>query len=216
MEIKTFVFNPFEVNTYIIIDDTTKDCAIIDAGCSNNDEASKLASFILRNKLTPKYLLNTHAHLDHILGNKFVNTMYYLTPHFHKLDLFLYESAPAVANYYNVEYYELEPPYNFIDENDIIKFGDIELKCLHVPGHSPGSICFYDAKSKSLFSGDVLFKGSIGRTDLPGGNLEQLLENISKKILILDDDVTVYPGHGEQTTIHDEIKYNPFLQGLAL
>ena len=210
MQITSFVFNPFEVNTYVVTDNTTKECAIIDPGCHNDKENYILTDFISGNNLIPKYILNTHAHIDHILGNKFVNTLYRLRPHFHKQDLFLYISAPQVASLYGIDYSHLDPPYNFIDENTTIKLGDTTLTCLHVPGHSPGSICFYDDNSKTLFSGDVLFKNSIGRTDLPGGDFDTLIDNITKKIFTLNDNVIVYPGHGEKTNIRDEKKYNPF------
>jgi len=209
MQIKRFVFNPFQENTYVLYDET-KSCVIIDAGNFNKDESSHLADFILRNRLKPKYLLNTHAHIDHILGNRFISVMYYLVPHLHKDDLFLYETSCEVAKKYDIPYTIQPPPYEYIDENTTIEFGNTRLECIHVPGHSPGSICFYSKKDNVLISGDVLFRESIGRTDLPGGDHQMLLANISEKLLVLPDDTVVYPGHMDSTTIKHEKMYNPF------
>ena len=210
MQIKRFIFNPFRENTYILYDET-KSCVIIDAGNYDKEESSKLADFILRNRLKPKYLLNTHAHIDHILGNRFVNIMYHLVPHFHKDDLFLYETSGDVAKMYGVSYVKQLPPYEFIDKNSIIEFGNTRLKCIHVPGHSPGGICFYNEEEGILISGDVLFRESIGRTDLPGGDYDQLIKNIKERLLTLPEDTVVYPGHMEKTTIGHEKTVNPFL-----
>ena len=210
MQVKRFVFNPFQENTYILYDET-KSCVIIDAGNYDKDESSQLADFILRNRLKPKYLLNTHAHIDHILGNRFINIMYHLVPHFHSEDLFLYETSGEVAKMYEIPYTKQLPPYEYIDENTIIEFGNTKLECIHVPGHSPGSICFYDKDNGILISGDVLFRESIGRTDLPGGDYEQLIENIKEKLMVLPDETLVFPGHMEETTIGHEKISNPFL-----
>jgi len=211
MKVKRFIFNPFQENTYILYDDTGN-CVIIDAGNYNKEESSNIADFLLRNKLTPKYLLNTHAHIDHILGNRFINIMYHLVPHFHKDDLFLYETSGEVAQKYGIDYVKQLPPYEFIDEDSIIEFGDTKLKCIHIPGHSPGGICFYNEEEGILISGDVLFRESIGRTDLPGGDYKKLIINIKKKLLKLPGDTVVYPGHMEETSIGHEKTTNPFLR----
>lgn len=209
MKVKSFTFNPFQENTYILYDDS-KECVIIDPGCNNDIEFKILSDFISQNKLKPKYLLNTHIHIDHILGNKYINEKYDLIPHFHKDDLFIYQNSEEVALMYGLEYSHLEPPYIFIEENQKIFFGNSILNCIHAPGHSPGSICFYNEKSSILISGDVLFRESIGRTDLPGGNHQQLLANISEKLLVLPDHIIVFPGHMDSTTIGHEKSYNPF------
>ncbi len=209
MEVKTFQFNPFQENTYIVFDETNE-CVIIDPGCNSTDEFKKLDEYILRNKLSPKYLLNTHAHIDHILGNKYIDEEYSLKPHFHIDDLFLYQNSIEIARMYGLKYSFLDAPYYFLEENQEIIFGNSVLKCLHAPGHSPGSICFYSEKDSVLISGDVLFRESIGRTDLPGGNHQQLLANISEKLLTLPDNTVVYPGHMGSTTIEYEKMHNPF------
>jgi len=209
MQVKTFEFNSFRENTYILFD-KTKECVIIDAGCNSMMEVELLDKFITSMDLKPKYLLNTHAHIDHILGNKYINDKYGLIPHLHKEDLFLYQSSTDIAEMYGLDYSFLEPPYHFIVENQTVAFGKSELICLLTPGHSPGSICFYNKKEGILMSGDVLFRESIGRTDLPGGNHQQLLANISEKLLVLPDYTVVYPGHMDSTTIGHEKVYNPF------
>ncbi len=209
MEVKIFQFNPFQENTYIVFDETNE-CVIIDPGCNSTDEFKKLDEYILQNKLSPKYLLNTHTHIDHILGNKYINEKYNLNPHFHIDDLFIYQNSIEIARTYGLKYSFLDTPYHYLQENQEIIFGSSVLKCLHVPGHSPGSICFYCEKDSVLISGDVLFRESIGRTDLPGGNHQQLLANISEKLLTLPDNTIVYPGHMASTTIKHEKMNNPF------
>jgi len=209
MQVKRFEFNAFRENTYVLYDDSLE-CVIIDAGCSTEKEVETLSNFISANILKPKYLLNTHAHIDHVLGNIYINQLYGLVPSFHKEDLFLYQSSEDVAQMYGIEYSFLEPPYSFLETNEDVVFGYSKLKCIYAPGHSPGSICFYNEKSGILISGDVLFRESIGRTDLPGGNHQQLLANISEKLLVLPDDTVVYPGHMSETTIGHEKMYNPF------
>ncbi len=209
MEVKIFQFNPFQENTYILIDKSSE-CVIIDPGCNSTDEYNKLDEFIRSNELSPKYLLNTHAHIDHILGNKFINERYNLKPHFHIDDLFLYQNSIEIARMYGLKYSFLDAPYHYLQDNQELFFGNSVLKCLHVPGHSPGSICFYSDKDSVLISGDVLFRESIGRTDLPGGNHQELLANISERILTLPDNTVVYPGHMSSTTIGYEKMHNPF------
>ncbi len=209
MKVEKFVFNPFSENTYILFDDT-KECVIVDPGNSDQYENEKLVDFIKEHSLKPKLLLNTHAHIDHIMGNKFVNEQYGLIPHFHKDDLFLYQSSESIATMYGLTYSILEAEYNYLEEFDIVSFGNTKLKCLLVPGHSPGSICFYNEAENILIAGDVLFRESIGRTDLPGGNHQMLLAGISEKIFTLPDETVVYPGHMETTTVGYEKVNNPF------
>lgn len=209
MQIKRFTFNPFQENTYILFDETNE-CAIVDAGCSNEEENKIVDEFISNKKLKPVLLLNTHGHIDHILGNKYISEKYNLTPNLHKEDLFLYQNSDQIANMYGIEYSKSDSKIKYLEENEEIKFGNTTLKCLLTPGHSPGSICFYNKKDGIVISGDVLFRESIGRSDLPGGDHNQLLANISEKLFTLPDETLVYPGHMGDTTISHEKINNPF------
>ena len=211
MEIHTFVFNPVQENTYIIWDETGE-CAIIDAGCFNQREFEKLDSFITANKLRPVKLVNTHCHFDHIFGVEKCRTAYKLQWEAHSGDNFLIESAPSKGAMFGIPVQPVALPEVILNEGDKVCFGKSVLKIIHVPGHSPGSICLYEEKSKILITGDVLFNGSIGRTDLDGGDYGTLITGIKSKLLVLPDNVTVYPGHGPATTIGDEKVKNPFLQ----
>lgn len=209
--IKTFTFNPYRENTYLLINEE-RDCIIVDPGMHNNAEETELKTYIESNNLRPVLLLNTHCHVDHVLGNKYVYDQWNLEPNFHEGET---ATLIAVTNYAPQMGFRYEPspiPQTFIQENDIINFGTHRLKAIFAPGHSPAHLCFYDEDSKSLIGGDVLFQNSIGRTDLPGGNHELLLNNIKTKIYTLPEDTTVYPGHGPSTTIGYEKKNNPFVR----
>jgi hydroxyacylglutathione hydrolase len=208
-EMKIFTFNPFQENTYLIWN-KDRECLVMDPGCYNSDEELELASFIEENKLKPIGLLNTHCHIDHVFGNKFVCDKYNLTPKFHKLDGVVFERAKNIAEMYGLEYNESPSPNNYLEENEIIKIGELKLKVILSPGHSPGHIIFYNENEKYIIGGDVLFKRSIGRTDLPGGNHDQLLQSIREKIYVLSDETLIFPGHGEITTIGEERMLNPF------
>ncbi len=211
MKIAIFTFNAFSENGFVIYDET-KECAIIDPGCNNAEERTILTDFIEANGLTPKLLLNTHCHIDHILGNKFVAEKYGLKLTSHKGEQAVLDSGIIVSGMYNIPYDPSPSIGIYVDEGDIISFGNTQLEVLFVPGHSPASIAFYHSESKSLIAGDVLFQGSIGRTDLPGGDFDTLIASIKNKFFLLDDDVQVYPGHGEKTTIGIEKISNPFLR----
>ncbi len=210
MTIQTFTFNPFMENTYVAYDETNE-CIIIDPGCVTEAERKTLQQFISENRLTVKHLINTHLHLDHAFGNLFVEKTYDVQAKAHQADEFLLRQISAQAEVYGMRYDEQPELHDFLSEGDTVKFGNVTLTAIHVPGHSPGSLCFYDAVSGSLFAGDVLFQGSIGRTDLPKGNYEQLIDGIGKKLFVLPDDTTVYCGHGPTTTIGYEKVYNPYL-----
>ncbi len=211
MRVRRFEFNPFPVNTFVLYDDTNE-CVVIDAGMLYDEENNILTSFIADNNLQIKHLLNTHLHFDHLLGNPFMWKKFGLKTKAHKGDMFLLERAKEQAAMFGVSMKDEEILVDkYIDENDIITFGNTTLRILHVPGHSPGSLVFYSEADKCLFAGDVLFRGSIGRTDLPGGDFEELIYGINQKLLSLPDDVIVYSGHGPSTTIEYEKKYNPFL-----
>ncbi len=211
LHIKSFTFNPFEENTYLLFDETAE-CLIIDPGCYMQDEKDELVNFIEDKKLNPVLLLNTHCHVDHIFGNKFLFDKYGLLPQCHQAELRLMEAASEYSKQWGVFLEPSPKPKVFLDENNEIKFGNQTLKILFTPGHSPGSICFYHAEEKKIISGDVLFQRSIGRTDLPMGDYDTLIESIRTKLYTLPNDVQVFPGHGPATTIGFEKMYNPFVK----
>jgi glyoxylase-like metal-dependent hydrolase (beta-lactamase superfamily II) len=211
MIIKTFTFNPFQENTYLIYDETYE-AILIDAGCIFDEEKQLLNKFIEDNNLILKRLINTHLHLDHQFGNKYVFLTYGLKPEACILDEFLLDSVIAQALSFGFPINEeAQPLGGYITDNQEIKFGNTTLIALLVPGHSPGSLAFYNEKEGVLFAGDVLFRGSIGRTDLAGGDYTILINSITKKLLPLPDSTVVYCGHGPSTTIGYEKKNNPYL-----
>lgn len=207
--VKPFVFNPFSENTYVVYDDT-KEAVIIDPGCYEQQERKELDEFIKSNHLTVVLLINTHCHIDHVLGNDFVKDTYNVPFLTHKKEESLLRAVKAYAPNYGFAAYKEALPDKFIDEKDEVTWGKSELKVIFLPGHSPGHIGLYNPEQKILISGDVLFDGSIGRTDLPGGDMDTLIESIQQKLFILPDDVIVYSGHGNPTTIGKEKKSNPF------
>lgn len=209
LTIKSFVFNAFQENTYVIHDET-KSCCIIDPGCYEKAEKQELADYISANSLKVKALWNTHCHIDHILGNYFVKEHFKVQLFLHKIEEPYLQAAKAYASNYGFNQYEPAEPDVYLKENDWAVIGDQKLKILFVPGHSPGHVAFYHQESKSLLAGDVLFYNSIGRTDLPGGNMDTLLNSIQQKLFALPDDVVVYPGHGPKTSIGFEKRTNPF------
>ncbi len=210
LKIKSFVFSPIQENTYLLYNEFN-DCLIIDPGCYFPEEKDELKSFITQSGLTARMLLNTHCHLDHVFGNKFIAETYELTLQLHEKEKTLLDYAPASGLMYNMPFENYAGKYIYLKEGDIIKLGDDELKVIEAPGHSPGHICFYCAKQNFIISGDVLFHRSIGRTDFPGGNHETLLKNIREKLFVLPEETKVYSGHGPVTTIGEEKKENPFL-----
>ena len=210
MNIQAFTFNPFSENTYILYDET-KECVIIDPGCSNEHERQELADFIKEEELKPVKLLNTHCHIDHVFGNSFVAKNYNVQLEIHEKDLEVLHSLPQVSHLYGLNAEESVEPSGFLNEGDVVKFGNSSLEILFTPGHSPGSICFVAREDKFVIGGDVLFYGSIGRTDLPGGDHETLLTSIREKLFPLEDDFAVFSGHGQETSIGFEKKNNPFL-----
>ncbi len=209
--IKTFPFNPFYENSYVLSDETGE-CVIIDPGCHNEEEEEELKSYIEQNKLKPVKLLNTHCHIDHVFGNPFVSETWNLQLEIHPLDLVVLESYPRVCEMYGFPMKKQQPEaVCSLKEGIPVTFGSTTLEVFLTPGHSPGSVCFYNAKEKFVIGGDVLFQGSIGRSDLPGGDYETLLKSIRQKLFVLPDDVTVYSGHGGATKIGVEKKTNPFV-----
>ncbi|HTE32295.1 MAG TPA: MBL fold metallo-hydrolase [Chryseolinea sp.] len=211
LQVQSFVFNPFEENTYVLYDET-KECVIIDPGCYDGDEKKELLDYIQSNELQVKKLLNTHCHVDHVLGNDFVKQTFNVKLFMHELDVPVLKAVNVYAPSYGFYQYQETTPDEFLAEGDKVEFGNQSLSVLFVPGHAPGHIALYSEKDKLVVSGDVLFYNSIGRTDLPGGNFETLMESIRKKLYILPDDVIVFPGHGPKTSIAFEKRSNPFTQ----
>lgn len=210
MKIKRFEFNMLPVNCYLVYD-STKEAAIIDPGCFYAEERDFLRDYIKSKGLTPKHLLCTHLHLDHVFGCKFIKDTYGLGIEANPADEYWLQQAPQQARTFGLTYPEIHEPIEHpLFDGDKVTFGDLELEAICVPGHSPGSLAFYSREKKVLFSGDVLFQGSIGRADLQGGNFEELKEAICNRLFTLPDDVTVYPGHGPSTTIGYEKRNNPF------
>jgi glyoxylase-like metal-dependent hydrolase (beta-lactamase superfamily II) len=213
MQVQQFTFNFFAENTYVLYDDTNE-CVIIDPGCYHNEEKKALKDFILDNDLNPVKLLNTHCHLDHIFGNKFIAEEFNLDLHCHKNELSWIKQAPYYAQaMYNIKIEPSPMPKFFLDEDDKVNFGETTLDVLFTPGHSTGSITFYSEGSKTAIVGDVIFHRSIGRTDLPGGSFKELEKSIKTKIYTLPDDTILHAGHMESTTVGDEKKMNPFVTG---
>lgn len=208
--LKMFTFGPFQENTYLLYDETSE-CVIIDPGCYDDNERNALADFVTVEKLSPKLLLNTHGHIDHVIGNKFIFEKFGLQPFINNKDLPSLNALTTVAKLYGFNAEASPEPIGFLDEGDVVNFGSSRLDILFTPGHSPGSICFVCPEQKFIIGGDVLFYGSIGRTDLPGGHHQTLIDSINNKLMPLADDYSVYSGHGPVTTIGFERTNNPFL-----
>ena len=211
LTVKTFTFNPVQENTYVLYNEK-KECCIIDPGCYFSEERDRLKTDIEKTGLKPVLLLNTHCHLDHIFGNKFVAETWGLDLHIHEKEKIVLDNAPASGLRFQLPFENYEGPLVYIKEGENIKLGDDELEVFFTPGHSPGSVSFYHEAGGFVIGGDVLFNGSIGRTDLPGGSFEVLEESIRTRLYTLPEDVIVHPGHGGSTTIGDEMKSNPFVK----
>ncbi|AMR31131.1 MBL fold hydrolase [Mucilaginibacter sp. PAMC 26640] len=208
--VQAFENNPYQENTYILYDDT-RECVIIDPGMYTSAEQNTVVNFIKDNQLKPVLLLNTHCHVDHVLGNRFVFDQYGLKPKFHKGESDVLEAVIAYAPAMGFRYDASPLPDEYLPETGSVKFGNTELELIFAPGHSPAHLCYYDRAANILIGGDVLFRNSIGRTDLPGGNYSQLVKSIEENLFTLDPDCTVYPGHGPATTIGYEKQFNPYL-----
>lgn len=212
IQIKRFVTNPIGENCYLVWDDTLA-CAVIDCGAWGEDKEAKIARFIEENHLSPCLSLQTHMHFDHIFGLHFLHRSYGLRPLCHAGERPIYDAAAAMArDWFGFQIPEpLVPVERFLAHEEEIRFGNTFLRVIHTPGHTPGSVMFYLPDDKVLFSGDTLFQGSVGRTDTPGGDMEQEITALRERVLTLSDDVVVYPGHGPSTTIGDERLHNPYL-----
>ncbi len=211
MEVAVFTFNEFSENTYLLYD-ASKSCIVVDPGCNTRKEQQLFTDFIESNGLNPVKLVNTHCHIDHILGNRYIFEKYGLKLHAHKAEIPVLAAAEISSKIYQINYDPSPEIESFIEEDEVIEFGETKLEVLFTPGHSPGSVSFFHRESKQLIGGDVLFQGSIGRTDLPGGDFDTLIASIKNKLFPLGEDVIVYSGHGPSTTIGNEQKINPFLQ----
>jgi glyoxylase-like metal-dependent hydrolase (beta-lactamase superfamily II) len=209
MEIFKLVFSPIDVNTYILADNSGN-CAVIDCGCYDNRDFDRLVKFIESKNLKPALLLNTHCHLDHIFGNRFFLEKYGIGGLCNILEDMNRESAENHAAFFGLKMQTPPEPSGLLNDNDVVSLGSEELIVLHVPGHSPGSLAFYNRKDGCVFSGDTLFSGSIGRSDFPGGDHDTLLNSIKSKLFTLPGSTVVYPGHGPETTIEREMATNPF------
>jgi len=212
LTIETFTFNPYQENTYLLIDQEGN-CVIIDPGMHSLQEQSYFKDFIVNNNLKPTLLLNTHCHIDHVLGNHFIHENWGLIPNFHEFEVPVLVSVENYAPQMGFRYETSPIPETFLQDKEIIEFGGHKIEAIFAPGHSPGHLCYYIADQKILIGGDVLFQNSIGRTDLPGGDHQTLLNSIQKRIYRLPENVEVYPGHGPTTTIGFEKKTNPFVRG---
>ncbi len=209
IEVKSFVFNPFMENTYVLYDDT-HEAVVIDPGCYENYEKQELKDFIDANGLRVVKLLNTHCHIDHVFGNQFVKDTWNVGLTIHRLDEATLKAVKAYAPSYGFQHFEEAGVDEYVQDGDVIPFGNSSLEVVFVPGHSPGHVAFYNTKEKFMIGGDVLFDGSIGRTDLPGGDFDTLIKSIHDRVFPLDDDMVVYCGHGPSTTIGKEKQSNPF------
>ena len=210
LTVKQFTFSPIQENTYVIYNEQGW-CAIVDPGCYFANERNDLRSFVEEQALTPKFLLNTHCHLDHVFGNKFIHESYGLNLHIHPMEKAVLDFAPVSGQMWGLPFDNYKGTLVYLNEGDTIQLGEDLLEVIQTPGHSPGSVCYYCRAQQFIISGDVLFRNSIGRTDLPGGNFESLINSIRKKLFNLPDEVMVYSGHGPETTIGYEKKNNPFL-----
>ncbi len=210
IKVKFFSFNPVQENTYILYNQQGN-AIIVDPGCYFTAEQEMLKEFLVTENLTALQLINTHCHLDHVFGNKWVHQEFGLELYIHPNEAIMLQFAPESGKKWGLTFENYNGPLHFLNENDIVHLDNDELKVIAAPGHSPGSICLYCEADHFIIGGDVLFRESIGRTDLPGGNHEQLIKNIKEKLLVLPDETIVYSGHGMPTTIGYEKENNPFL-----
>ena len=211
LTVKAFEFNPVQENTYVVFNQKDA-CCIIDPGCYFGNERTALQEFIEQQGLNPRLLLNTHCHLDHVFGNKFVYETWDLPLHLHEKEQPVLARAPEAGLLWGMPFENYRAELVYLTPGKQVTVGGDELTILFLPGHSPGSVGFYSKDQGFIIGGDVLFRGSIGRTDLPGGDHETLLRSIREQLWPLPDETIVYPGHGEPTTIGWEKKHNPFLR----
>ena len=211
IKIEKFVFNSFMVNTYLLNDETSE-CIIIDASCSENREKEELNIFIKENNLKLVRSLNTHCHIDHILGNDFIAVTYGIFPEYHENSVPFFQTAKEIGSSFGITLGHIPDPRRFLEDGETVHWGNSSLKVLFTPGHAEGSVCFYNENQRFVITGDVLFKDTIGRTDLPSGDFDQLMTSIKTKLFTLPAETIVYPGHGPETSIGYEMENNPFMR----
>lgn len=209
LKIESFTFNAFQENTFVV-SDQTNECIIIDPGCYEKSEGDALIEYIADEALKVTAIINTHCHIDHVLGNYRMKEVFKTKLWINRIEEPYLRAVKTYAPNYGFNLYQESSPDGFIDEKEFVTVGTHELEVLFVPGHSPGHIALYDEQEKIILAGDVLFRNSIGRTDLPGGDHDTLIHSIQHKLFQLPDDVTVYCGHGPETTIGYEKKTNPY------
>ncbi|MCX6204499.1 MAG: MBL fold metallo-hydrolase [Bacteroidetes bacterium] len=214
LTIKDFCFSPFQENTYVLYNEL-KHAIIIDPGCYTRMEEKMLTDFINKQDLTPTLLLNTHCHLDHVFGNNYVSETYGLTAHFHPNEQIVIDRLPEAAAKWGVPTEAYKGPVQYIQQDEIIPFGEDSFTVLLTPGHSPGSVCFYHAGQDFMIGGDLIFKDGVGRTDLPGANPQDLIKSIREQIFPLPDTLTIYSGHGPATTWGREKEHNPYIKHIS-
>ena len=212
MTVSGFTFNAFSENTYLLVDEATQQCAIVDPGCYDPAEQQALRDYVTLRGWQVALLLNTHCHIDHVFGNQFIIDTYKVPFLIHTDDLATLHAVPAYAPSYGFPQYHPAEPTGFLTPGEPVRIGETELEVRFTPGHAPGHVVFYHAPTRTLIGGDVLFRGSIGRTDLPGGDHDTLIESINQQLFTLPDEVVVYPGHGPTTTIGEERSTNPFFK----
>ncbi len=210
MELKVFYFNELRECTYVLWDDS-KECIIVDCGCGNDNECARLQKFIDENQLKPVMMVNTHGHFDHAMGNDFLARTYHIPSYIHAGDQALLAETANIAVNFGYTVPVPPAPAAFLEDGQALTFGHSALQVLHTPGHSKGCVCLYSPEDHFIITGDTLFQGCIGRTDLPGGNYDEIMDSLSRKLLPLPDDTVVYPGHGPATTIGEEKLTNPFI-----
>jgi len=210
IHVKTFYFNELRVCTYILWDDT-QECIIVDAGCENSSEQQRMVKFISDNQLKPVLLVNTHAHFDHVLGSVFTMNTYHIPNAIHEADVPLLAAVAQQSALFGISVQQPPAATVMLTETTPLRFGHSQLQVLHTPGHTKGCICLYSAADKFILTGDTLFAESIGRTDLPGGSYDEIMDSLRNKLLTLPDDIQVLPGHGSTTTIGHERMNNPFI-----
>jgi len=212
MKVIQIPLNPFSMNCYIYYDEDSKEGIIIDPGAFTESEKNNVRRIVEDNEIKIKYIVNTHGHLDHILGNKWAKDFFKVPILMHRSDEFLIDNAPQQARFFGLDFPAPPPIDEYITEDTVINLNGTELKFINTPGHSPGSVCIIDDKNKNVFCGDLIFKNSIGRTDLQGGDLKILLDSVKNKLFKhTKDDYILHPGHMEITNVKDEREYNPFL-----
>lgn len=211
IEIKKFVFNTFMVNSYILSDESGE-CILIDAACYEPGEQAEITGFLAANNLRLVRNLNTHCHIDHVLGNGFIAETYGIFPEYHQNSLPFFHTLNEIGSSFGFSIDNIPEPKRFLEDNETVHWGNSSLKVLFTPGHADGSVCFYNESQGFLITGDVLFRDTIGRTDLPSGNFDQLMSSIKTRLFTLPGETVVYPGHGPETTIGYEMVNNPFIR----